>query len=161
MLLLSVLISCGVHAQYTEDDGGIETKNGHLRYLGLGAGATYQVMNDEAISPIIYSRVSALPMLTHIKVNQTSYSEFSLRASSLKLTHNVNKQLQPFVKTQRARTSMHISRKRSGSTWMQTRRRDSTRTTEGRAALPTGGRWVWHAFSQNDKTDTTRTELLN
>jgi len=102
LLLLSVLISCGVHAQYTEDDGGIETKNGHLRYLGLGAGATYQVMNDEAISPIIYSRVSALPMLTHIKVNQTSYSEFSLRASSLKLTHNVNKQLQPFVKTQRA-----------------------------------------------------------
>lgn len=102
LLLLAVMLSYGVQAQYTEDDGGVESRNGYLRYLGLGAGATYQVMFDEAISPIVYSRVSASPMLNHIKVNESIYTEVSMRASILNLTHNVNKEEKPKVKTQRA-----------------------------------------------------------
>ncbi|MCB0696678.1 MAG: hypothetical protein KDC07_04905 [Chitinophagaceae bacterium] len=102
LLLTALLLSHSVYAQYTEDDGGIETKNGHLRYLCIGAGATYQVMNDPSISPIWYSRVGVQPMIGNIKVNQTSYSEVSMRASSMNLTHNVDKPLKPKVKTQRA-----------------------------------------------------------
>ena len=64
LILAPVLFTINVHAQYTEEDGGVESPNGYLRYLGIGAGATYQVMYDEAISPIVYSRVSALPMVS-------------------------------------------------------------------------------------------------
>lgn len=101
-LLLMVLFSNTIYAQYTEEEGGIETKNGYLRYLGIGGGATYQVMNDPAISPIVYSRVGPLPMVSNIKVNPSTYTELSLRASSIKLTYSAGNPLKAMVKTQRA-----------------------------------------------------------
>lgn len=104
LLLLSIFAGCAVtgFAQWSEEEGGIETKNGYLRYLGIGAGATYQVMNDEAISPITYSRIGALPMIDHIKVNNTNMSEVTLRASILNLTHNTERLMKEHVKNQRA-----------------------------------------------------------
>lgn len=102
LLVCSCVLATNVSAQYSEEEGGVETKLGYLRYLGIGAGATYQVMNDAAISPIVYSRVGAVPMLTHIKVNGSTYSEVSLRASSVKLTHNIDKPAKVYAKTQRA-----------------------------------------------------------
>lgn len=102
LLLLSSVFSLATHAQYTEEEGGVESKLGYLRYMGMGVGATYQVMNDPAISPVIYSKVSALPMINHIKVNATTYSEVALRASALNLTHNLDKDNKVKVKTQRA-----------------------------------------------------------
>ena len=102
LLLCSCVITINVSAQYTEEEGGVESMMGYLRYVGIGAGATYQVMSDPAISPIVYSRVGALPMLSHLKVNESTYSEISLRASSLNLTHNTDKPAKVFAKTQRA-----------------------------------------------------------
>lgn len=102
LLLLSLAFNISLHAQYTEEEGGVESKLGYLRYMGIGAGATYQVMNDPAISPVIYSRVGALPLVNHIKVNPTTYSELALRASSINLTHNIDKDIDVKVKTQRA-----------------------------------------------------------
>lgn len=102
ILLLSICSMSAAYGQYTENDGGIETETGFLRYLSLGAGATYQVMNDPAISPIIYSNVSALPMLSSMKVSSTMYSELSMRASRVNLTHNTDKLLKVATKTQRA-----------------------------------------------------------
>ncbi len=102
LLLCSCVFTINVSAQYTEEEGGVESKLGYLRYIGIGAGATYQVMNDPAISPIVYSRVGALPMLSHLKLNESTYSEISLRASSLNLTHNTDKPAKVYAKTQRA-----------------------------------------------------------
>ncbi len=102
LLLCSCVFTINVSAQYTEEEGGVESMLGYLRYIGIGAGATYQVMNDPAISPIVYSRVGALPMLSHLKVNGSTYSEISLRASSLNLTHNTDKPTKVYAKTQRA-----------------------------------------------------------
>lgn len=102
LLLCTSVFSINVYAQYTEEEGGVETENGYLRYIGIGGGATYQVMNDPAISPIVYSRVGALPMLSHLKLNDYTYSEISLRASSLNLTHNTDKPAKVYTKTRRA-----------------------------------------------------------
>lgn len=102
MLLLSLMISRAAYAQYSEDEGGIELESGYLRYLGIGGGATYQVMNDPAISPIIYSKVGALPMITNLKINNTIYAELSMRASRINLTHNTDKLMKVKTRTQRA-----------------------------------------------------------
>lgn len=102
LFLLTVFVCSNAIAQYTEDDGGIESPNGYLRYVGLGAGATYQVMSDEAISPVIYSKISALPMANLIKVSQTTYTDVSIRASQVNLTHNMDRDMKVNVKTQRA-----------------------------------------------------------
>lgn len=103
LFMLSVLISFTASAQYTQDEGGVESKMGYLRYVGLGAGATYQVMKDEAISRLVFSQVSALPMLTHTKVSNTIYSQLQLKASIVNLEHMDYKISRPArVKTQRA-----------------------------------------------------------
>lgn len=100
--MLPAIISLNCFAQYNEDDGGIESSFGYLRYIGLGGGATYQIMQDEAISPIQYSKISGLPMYTHMKVSSTIYTDFCLRASQLNLTHNQDEEIDVNVKTQRA-----------------------------------------------------------
>lgn len=102
LLLLSLVITSSAQAQYTEEEGGVESKLGYLRYLGMGVGATYQTLNDPAISPIFYSRIGAVPMVNNIKVNATTYSEIALRASALNLTHNIDEDTDVKVKTQRA-----------------------------------------------------------
>lgn len=102
LCLCACVLATTAGAQYTEEEGGVESVYGYLRYIGIGAGATYQVMNDPAISPVMYSRVGALPMLSHIKVNPSVYTELSLRASSLNLTHNADKPMKVYAKTQRA-----------------------------------------------------------
>lgn len=102
LLICSFLISLTAIAQYTDEEGGIESKMEYLRYVGLGAGATYQVMQDDAVSPLVYSKVSALPMLTHTKVSTTIYSQLQLKASLLNLTHSGSKDLPVNVKYERA-----------------------------------------------------------
>lgn len=102
LFILPLFISFSCFAQYNEDDGGIESRNGYLRYIGLGGGATYQVMRDDAISPIEYSKIGGLPMYTHMKVSSTIYTDFCLRASQLDLTHNEDDEIDVNVKTQRA-----------------------------------------------------------
>lgn len=103
LLILSFFLAVNGFAQYTEDEGGIESPKGYLRYLGLGAGATYQVMNDAAISPIVYSRVGAQPMLSQMKVSTTIFSELQLKASLINLTHQENsKENKVYVKNKRA-----------------------------------------------------------
>lgn len=118
-VLLCALASSSASAQYTEDEGGIENERGYLRYLGLGAGATYQVMNDPAVSPIWYSKVGAAPMLTNMKMNQVTFSEVSLRASMLSMTHNTDKLLKVNTKTSRAladyRFMIKVPSEREGS----------------------------------------------
>ena len=104
LFLCACVLSTQLRAQYTEEEGGVESTYGYLRYIGIGAGATYQVMNDPAISPIIYSRVGALPILSLIKVSPTVYTDLSLRASSLKLTHNADEPVKVYTKTRRALT---------------------------------------------------------
>lgn len=88
MVIFSLFICSSTFAQYSEDDGGIESKNGYLRYIGLGAGATYQVMNDEGISPLEYWQVSALPMYTHMKVNSAIFTDLCIRGSRVNLSHD-------------------------------------------------------------------------
>lgn len=101
--ILLLAASNTMYAQYAEDEGGIELESGYLRYLGLGAGATYQVMNDPAVSPIIYSKIGALPMLSTMKLNGMTFSEVSMRASRLNLTHNADKDKLTTVKTRTQR----------------------------------------------------------
>lgn len=102
LIAICIFVNTGLFAQYTEDDGGIESKNEYLRYIGIGAGATYQLMNDAAISPIEYSRIRALPMYSHMKVNQVTYTELAIRASQVNLIQKQDPEKSAKVKTQRA-----------------------------------------------------------
>lgn len=103
VLLLSIIVSYTVNAQYTEEDGGIETESGYLRYVYFGAGAAHQYMYDEAISPIYYSNIVGFkPEIGLMKVSSSYFHEFTLSASSINLKHNKEKLLDSKVRAQRA-----------------------------------------------------------
>lgn len=89
-------------AQYQEEGVGIESKMGYLRYVSFGVGATYQYLRDEAISPVNYYQVSAMPVVSHVKMNGATYSELLMQASYLKLRRNKDKLLDSKIKQYRA-----------------------------------------------------------
>lgn len=104
MPVLSAFLLAGLvsRAQYTNDDGGIETKSGYLRYFEVGAGAAYQNLYDEAISPVLYWSVGPAAYLGHLKVSATTHSELNIQASSISLNNRTDEFLKTSVKTQRA-----------------------------------------------------------
>ncbi len=103
LFLLLVIITATASAQYTEEDGGIETNAGYLRYIYFGAGAAHQYMYDEAISPIYHSNIVGFkPEIGLLKASSSYFQELTLSASSINLKHNKEKLINQKVKTQRA-----------------------------------------------------------
>lgn len=90
------------YAQFSDDDGGIETETGYLRYIETGAGATYRTLLDEAISPVLYKGIGPVATIAHIKVSKKTYSELTLLASSVNLKHDVSDLLQTNVRMRKA-----------------------------------------------------------
>lgn len=102
VLLFSSIISFTSYAQYSEDDGGIESPNGYLRYVEVGAGATYPTMYDEAMSPIVYSGFGAMPIIGYTKVSQGTLSDVVITASSMNISHDKGELGKVKMKLQRA-----------------------------------------------------------
>lgn len=89
-------------AQYTNDDGGLETQSGYLRYFEIGGSAVYQNLYDEAISPILYQKIWPGAYIGNLKVSESTHSEVSIYGSSLKINNKTNELLKTTVKAQRA-----------------------------------------------------------
>ncbi|MCB0700642.1 MAG: hypothetical protein H6551_03810 [Chitinophagales bacterium] len=102
VLLLSICITSQAIAQYSDDDGGIETESGYLRSVEFAAGATYQNLLDQAISPVLYTNIGPIFRLSNLKISKTNYSEVNIQASSMWLKKKTNELLESGVKTQRA-----------------------------------------------------------
>lgn len=100
--IFSLLIIPTAQGQFSDDDGGIETESGFLRYIETGAGATYRTLLDETIAPVLYEGVGPVFTLGHIKVSKNTYSELTAQGSVVNLKYNVNDLLQTNVNIQKA-----------------------------------------------------------
>jgi hypothetical protein len=104
ILLLALQINAlPAFAQYEDEEGdGIRSQFGYERGMALGFGGVYQTVQDQAISPLIYSGLGYSPLLNFTKNKAGRYAEVRMQASFSKLRNTEYPDLSERVKSIRA-----------------------------------------------------------